>query len=149
MSEKSSSPRRGVLAAFAAALGVAVLAGQSIFSSAVGDTGIRPFQVQVPEAALVDLRRRIAETRWPDKETVTDRSQGNQLGKLQELVRYWGTDYDWRKVEAELNALPHVHDRDRRGRHSFHSRPLPSCECPAAHHHAWLARLGHRAAEDH
>jgi pimeloyl-ACP methyl ester carboxylesterase len=106
MSEKSSSPRRGVLAAFAATLGVAVLAGQSIFSSAVGDTGIRPFQVQVPEAALVDLRRRIAETQWPDKETVTDRSQGNQLGKLQEIVRYWGTDYNWRKVEARLNALP-------------------------------------------
>ena len=106
MSEKSSSPRCGVLAAFAATLGVAVLAGQSIFSSAVGDTGIRPFQVQVPEAALVDLRRRIAETRWPDKETVTDRSQGNQLGKLQEIVRYWGTDYNWRKVEARLNALP-------------------------------------------
>ena len=106
MSEKSSSPRRGVLAAFAATLGVAVLAGQGIFSSAVGDTAIRPFQVQVPEAALVDLRRRIAETRWPDKETVTDRSQGNQLGKLQEIVRYWGTDYNWRKVEARLNALP-------------------------------------------
>ena len=106
MSEKSSSPRRGVLAAFAATLGVAVLAGQGIFSPAAGDTAIRPFQVQVPEAALVDLRRRIAETRWPDKETVTDRSQGNQLGKLQEIVRYWGTDYNWRKVEARLNALP-------------------------------------------
>jgi pimeloyl-ACP methyl ester carboxylesterase len=106
MSQKSSSSRRGVLAAFAATLGVAVVAGQSIFSSAVGDTGIRPFQIQVPEAALVDLRRRIAETRWPDKETVTDRSQGNQLGKLQEIVRYWGSDYNWRKMEARLNALP-------------------------------------------
>ena len=106
MSERSSSPPRSVLAAFAAALGIAVLAGQSIFSSAVGDTAIRPFQVHVPEAALADLRRRIAETRWPDKETVTDRSQGNQLGKLQDIVRYWGTDYNWRKVEAQLNALP-------------------------------------------
>ena len=106
MSEKSLSPRCGVLAAFAATLGFAVLAGQSIFSSAVGDSRIRSFQVQIPESALVDLRRRIAETRWPDKETVTDRSQGNQLGKLQEIVRYWGTDYNWRKVEARLNALP-------------------------------------------
>ena len=106
MSEKSLLPRRGVLAAVAATLGVVVLAGQSIFSSAVGDTKIRPFQVQVPEPALVDLRRRIAESRWPDKETVTDRSQGNQLGKLQEVIRYWGTDYNWRKVEARLNALP-------------------------------------------
>ena len=106
MSERSSSPPRSVLAAFAATLGIAVLAGQSIFSSAVGDTALRPFQVHVPEAALADLRRRIAETRWPDKETVTDRSQGNQLGTLQEIVRYWGTDYNWRKAEARLNALP-------------------------------------------
>ena len=106
MSERTSSPLRSVPATFAAALGIAVLAGQSILSSAVADTAIRPFQVQVPEAALADLRRRVAETRWPDKETVTDRSQGNQLGKLQEIVRYWGTDYNWRKVEARLNALP-------------------------------------------
>ena len=75
-------------------------------ASAVGDTAIRPFQVHVPEVALVDLRRRIAETRWPDREIVTDRSQDNQLGKLQEIARYWGTDYDWRKVAARLNALP-------------------------------------------
>jgi pimeloyl-ACP methyl ester carboxylesterase len=105
MSEKSSSPRRIVLAA-AVALGIAVLAGQGKPSSAAGDTAIRPFQVNVPEAALVDLRKRIAETRWPDKETVADRSQGVQLAKLQELMRYWGTGYDWRKVEARLNALP-------------------------------------------
>jgi pimeloyl-ACP methyl ester carboxylesterase len=105
MSEKSSSPRRIVLAA-AVVLGIAVLAGQGKPSSAAGDTAIRPFQVNVPEAALVDLRKRIAETRWPDKETVADRSQGVQLAKLQELMRYWGTGYDWRKVEARLNALP-------------------------------------------
>src|SRR5215472_19091668 len=67
------------------------------------DRSIRPFKVQVPQAALDDLRRRIAATRWPDKETAGDRSQGAQLAKLQELVRYWGTDYDWRKVEAKLN----------------------------------------------
>src|SRR5215472_13968851 len=70
------------------------------------DRSIRPFKVQVPQAALDDLRRRIAATRWPDKETAGDQSQGAQLAKLQELVRYWGTDYDWRKVEAKLNALP-------------------------------------------
>ena len=67
---------------------------------------IRPFKVQVPQAALDDLRRRVATTRWPDKETVPDQSQGVQLAKLQELARYWGTDYDWRKLEAKLNALP-------------------------------------------
>ena len=70
-----------------------------------GDS-IRPFRVNVPEAALVDLRRRIAATRWPDRETVNDRSQGVQLAKFRELVRYWGTGYDWRKAEAKLNALP-------------------------------------------
>jgi Epoxide hydrolase N terminus len=67
---------------------------------------VRPFRINVPEAALVDLRRRVAATRWPDRETVTDQSQGVQLAKIQELVRYWGTDYDWRKAEAKLNALP-------------------------------------------
>jgi pimeloyl-ACP methyl ester carboxylesterase len=105
MSEKSLL-QRSVLFASAAALGIAALAGQSIFASVFADTSIRPFQVHVPEAQLVDLRRRIAETRWPDKETVMDRSQGNQLGKFQEIVRYWGTDYDWRKVETRLNAMP-------------------------------------------
>ena len=67
---------------------------------------IRPFRINIPEEDLVDLRRRIAATRWPDRETVTDQSQGVPLAKLQELVRYWGTDYDWRKAEATLNALP-------------------------------------------
>src|SRR5215475_9903379 len=67
---------------------------------------IRPFTVQIPQAALDDLRGRIAATRWPDKETVNDPSQGAQLAKVQELARYWGSGYDWRKVEAKLNALP-------------------------------------------
>ena len=67
---------------------------------------IRPFHVNVPEQALVDLRQRIGATRWPDRETVPDRSQGVQLEKLQALVHYWGTGYDWRKAEAKLNALP-------------------------------------------
>src|SRR5262252_8132764 len=69
-------------------------------------TAIRPFRVNVPDADLADLRRRLLATRWPDKETVADRSQGVQLEKLQSLVRYWGDGYDWRKVEARLNALP-------------------------------------------
>ncbi len=67
---------------------------------------IRPFRINIPEAELVDLRRRVLATRWPDRETVTDQSQGVQLAKIQALVRYWGTDYDWRKAEAKLNALP-------------------------------------------
>src|ERR671917_1742597 len=70
------------------------------------ETTIRPFRVDVPEEDLVELRRRIAATRWPSKELVEDRSQGVQLATVQELARYWETDYDWRKAEAKLNALP-------------------------------------------
>jgi len=83
--------------------------GLCIFCSAgqaQDDRSVRPFKVQVPQAALDDLRRRIAATRWPDKETVGDRSQGARLAELQELVKYWGSGYDWRKLEARLNALP-------------------------------------------
>jgi len=67
---------------------------------------IRPFQVEIPEEELAELRRRIKATRWPSQELVADRSQGVQLATLQELARYWTTDYDWRKAEARLNALP-------------------------------------------
>jgi Epoxide hydrolase N terminus len=67
---------------------------------------IRPFQVEVPDEALEDLRRRIAATNWPEKETVTDQSQGVPLAMIQQLARYWATDYDWRTCEAKLNALP-------------------------------------------
>jgi pimeloyl-ACP methyl ester carboxylesterase len=69
-------------------------------------TDIRPFQIEVAQEDLDDLRRRIAETRWPSKELVADRSQGVQLRTLKELARYWANDYDWRKAEAKLNALP-------------------------------------------
>ena len=71
-----------------------------------GDTVIRPFQVEFPESALADLRKRIKSTAWPDKETVPDESEGVQLATMQNLARYWATDYDWRKVEARLNAVP-------------------------------------------
>ena len=70
------------------------------------DTAIRPFRVAIPEKDLVELRRRIAATRWPTRELVGDRSQGVQLATLKALARYWATDYDWRKSEARLNALP-------------------------------------------
>src|SRR6266487_2179559 len=85
-------------------------------SPAAEDTTIQPFRVDIPDEALDDLRRRIAAARWPTRELVTDRSQGVQLATLQELARYWATDYDLRRVEARLNALP-VHHPDRRGGH--------------------------------
>jgi Epoxide hydrolase N terminus len=69
-------------------------------------TDTRPFQVEIQEEQLDDLRRRIRLTRWPTKELVADRSQGVQLATLQELARYWTTEYDWHKCEARLNALP-------------------------------------------
>jgi pimeloyl-ACP methyl ester carboxylesterase len=90
----------------AAAFSLAVVALQGLPAAAADDAAIHPFHYHAPDSALADLRKRIANTRWPDKETVSDRSQGNQLATLQEIVRYWGTDYDWRKVEALLNALP-------------------------------------------
>jgi len=67
---------------------------------------VRPFTVNIPDSELADLRRRINATRWPDRETVTDTSQGVQLATLQALAGYWASDYDWRKCEAKLNALP-------------------------------------------
>jgi len=69
-------------------------------------TAIRPFNVNVPEAELTELRKRINATRWPERETVADASQGVQLETVQQLARYWATHYHWRKVEARLNALP-------------------------------------------
>ena len=79
---------------------------QSPRPAAAKDTAIRPFQIDVPDEALVDLRRRIATTRWPDREMVDDQSQGVQLATMRELARYWATDYDWRTCEATLNAFP-------------------------------------------
>src|SRR5215207_7176938 len=76
--------------------------------ASAGETGtdVRPFQVEIPEEELAELRRRIEAARWPSKELVADRSQGVQLATLQELARYWTSEYDWRRCEARLNALP-------------------------------------------
>ncbi|MGK9168968.1 epoxide hydrolase 1 [Inquilinus limosus] len=103
--------RRGFLASSATALLAATAANalpllSSRPAAAAQGNAVRPLRVEVPEDALTDLRRRIAATRWPGRETVADQSQGVQLARLRALVRYWGTDYDWRKVEAKLNALP-------------------------------------------
>ena len=70
------------------------------------ESDIRPYRVSYPDTELADLRRRIKATRWPERETVSDDSQGVQLATAQKLAKYWATDYDWRKVEARLNALP-------------------------------------------
>jgi pimeloyl-ACP methyl ester carboxylesterase len=102
------------------------------------ETVIRPFRVEVPEEALAELRRRIAATRWPDRETVTDRSQGTQLAKIQELVRYWGADYDWRRCEATLNALPQfMTEIDGLDTHFIHVRSAHPDALPMIMTHGW------------
>jgi pimeloyl-ACP methyl ester carboxylesterase len=99
---------------------------------------IRTFKVHIPEEALADLRRRIALTRWPDRETVTDRSRGVRLAKIQELVRYWGTGYDWRKVEARLNALPQFVTRiDGLDIHFIHVKSKHLDALPVIITHGW------------
>ncbi|MBV8390051.1 MAG: epoxide hydrolase [Mucilaginibacter sp.] len=101
-------------------------------------TAIRPFHVHVKEAVLTDLHNRIAATRWPDKETVTDRSQGVQLEQIQSLVRYWGTTYDWRKAEAKLNALPQfVTNIDGLDIHFIHVRSKNPHALPLIITHGW------------
>ena len=102
------------------------------------DIGIRPFRVNVPQEQLDDLRRRVQATRWPEPETVDDRSQGAQLAKIQDLVRYWGTDYDWRKAEAKLNALNQfVTEIDGLDIHFIHVRSRQPNALPLIMTHGW------------
>ena len=94
-------------------------------SDTVKDTDappIRPFHVDISDEALENLRRRIAATQWPEKETVADSSQGVPLATMQELARYWATDYDWRTVRSAAECPAAVHHRDRWAGHSFHPR---------------------------
>ena len=99
---------------------------------------VRPFHFHVPEEAIVDLRRRIAATRWPTKELVEDRSQGVQLATLRELARYWSTEYDWRKCEARLNALPQFTTvMDRVDIHFIHVRSRHKNALPLIMTHGW------------
>ena len=99
---------------------------------------IRPFKVNVPEEALIDLRRRIEATRWPDKETVNDASQGVQLATIQQLARYWGTEYDWRRIETKLNALPQfITEIDGLNIHFVHVRSKHENALPIIVTHGW------------
>ncbi len=99
---------------------------------------IRPFQVSVPEDDLVDLRRRISSVRWPSRELVADRSQGVQLATVQELARYWATEYDWRRCEARLNALPQfMTEIDGVDIHFVHVRSPHADALPLIMTHGW------------
>ena len=101
-------------------------------------TAIRPFTFTAPEADLVELRRRIKATVWPERETVTDASQGVQLATIQALAQYWATDYDWRKVEAKLNALPQfITEIDGLDIHFIHVRSKHKNALPLIVTHGW------------
>ena len=100
--------------------------------------GIRSFQIEIPEEQIDDLRGRIAATRWPTKELVEDRSQGVQLATLRELARYWTTEYNWRKCEARLNALPQfTTEIDGVNIHFIHVRSPHQDALPLIMTHGW------------
>ena len=102
------------------------------------DNTIRPFQVGFPDAELTELRRRVNATRWPERETVADDSQGVRLAMMQELVRHWGTDYDWRKCEATLNDLPNfITEVDGLDIHFIHVRSRHEDALPMIVTHGW------------
>jgi len=124
---------------FAAAITSMVAVQTSIAATAQDSTAIRPFTVPiVPKAALDDLRRRIAATRWPEKETVSDASQGVQLATMQKLASYWGKDYDWRKCEAKLKALPNfITTIDGLDIHFIHVRSKNPNALPMIITHGW------------
>ena len=101
-------------------------------------TAVRPFTIEVPEADLEDLRARVAATRWPDKEPVDDHSQGVPLATMQALARYWATEYDWRKVEARLKALPQfITEIDGLDIHFIHVRSKHEDALPLLVNHGW------------
>ncbi len=137
MSTISSSPtRRDFLASSAAASVIGLF--PATVRAATGDDAIRPFHIDVPGEALADLRRRIAATKWPERETVADATQGVQLATMRELARYWQTDYDWRKVEARLNALPQfMTEIDGLDIHFIHVRSKHENALPLIVTHGW------------
>jgi pimeloyl-ACP methyl ester carboxylesterase len=138
----SELTRRTVLAAsaVAGAVGLVLLAapGYAQPAAAVKDSVIRPFHFTASDEALADLRRRISATQWPERETVTDASQGVQLATMQKLAKYWATDYDWRKVEAKLNALPNfITEIDGLDIHFIHVRSKHPNALPIIVTHGW------------
>ena len=131
-----SPTRRGFLAASTAA-GAMTLVPAAPRAAPESDA-IRPLRVSVPDEALVDLRRRVLATRWPEKETVADQSQGVRLATTQELARYWTTEHDWRKCEVRLNALPQfITEIDGLDIHFIHVRSKHENALPLVVTHGW------------
>jgi pimeloyl-ACP methyl ester carboxylesterase len=137
MSAISLSPtRRELLAATAAAAAIGMLPGT--LRAAAKDVSIRPFTVSFPAEKITELRRRIAATQWPERETVTDTSQGVQLATMRDLAQYWATDYDWRRCEAKLDALPQfMTEIDGLDIHFIHARSKHEDALPLIISHGW------------
>jgi pimeloyl-ACP methyl ester carboxylesterase len=132
----TSHTRRDLLAAGAAAGALSLMPAH--LAGAVDGSVIRPFRVNFPDQALVDLRRRINATIWPDRETVADDSQGVKLATIQKLARYWATEHEWRKAEAKLNALPQfVTEIDGLDIHFIHVRSKHENALPMIVTHGW------------
>jgi pimeloyl-ACP methyl ester carboxylesterase len=133
-----TTPRPGSRQGLNTGTAAASFASQQSIGPASDKTAIRPFHVNVPEAELVELRKRIKATVWPDRETVTDQSQGPQLATLQKLAHYWETEYDWRKAEARLNALPNfITEIDGLDIHFIHARSKHKNALPLIVTHGW------------
>ena len=142
MEQEPGLTRRQLCGAAAATITAGTLGFSTLTALAQqegGDqTAVRPFQVQVPEADLADLRRRINATKWPEREGVPDASQGVQLATIQKLARYWATDYDWGKCEARLKALPHFMTKiDGLDIHFIHVRSKHENAFPLILTHGW------------
>ncbi|HUJ82025.1 MAG TPA: epoxide hydrolase N-terminal domain-containing protein, partial [Candidatus Acidoferrales bacterium] len=106
--------------------------------AAADDSSIRPFHVNFPDADLADLRRRVSATKWPERELVTDATQGVQLATTQKLAQYWAANYDWRKVESRLNALPQfITTIDGLDIHFIHVRSKHANALPVIVTHGW------------
>ncbi|MBA1144432.1 epoxide hydrolase family protein [Mesorhizobium neociceri] len=136
MSKDLLSPTRRELLVSTAAVGVISMVPNAL--GAAEAEAIRPFSVSISQEQLDDLRRRVAATRWPDKETVTDHSQGVQLATVQKLAQYWATDHDWRKVEARLNAWPQfVTEINGLDIHFIHVRSKHENALPLIVTHGW------------
>src|SRR5262245_50183448 len=148
----TSPTRRDVLATSAAAGAVGLLpvlldtaddalaqpSNQGDSQMATKADAIRPFSINFPEEALVDLRRRINATKWPEREQVSDASQGVQLATVQKLARYWATEHDWRKIEARINALPNfITEIDGLDIHFIHARSKHENALPMIVTHGW------------
>jgi len=128
---------RGILAGTIIISGV-IMTGTSLSTEAQTSEAIRPFRVNVPENKLVDLKRRILATQWPEQELVKDETQGVQFTTMQALAKYWATDYDWRKVEARLNALPQfITTIDGVDIHFIHVRSKYKNALPVIITHGW------------